>query len=219
MKGFLFTLSILLLAACSDNKKAFLEKPSIEENNEEQTTLENEENMNVAQFFLQDETTAYFKGEGNEYASYTVNTKWLSKDYVALIEDNGGAAILKIYRIMNDSDEVNKLYEEVIEGHPDDVRFPIIEELKSYPQIEVLIKGPLEVGTTFDNWKIVDTGAILETPYQKFKNVIVIEQVADDFINRKYFVKNFGEVKRESIMNIDGEENYIVTSTLEKIEK
>ncbi len=61
-------------------------------------------------------------------------------------------------------------------------------------------------------------GTTLETPYQTFENVFVLEETSEDFINRKYFVEGFGEVKRESIMQIEGEEDFIVTSTLEKIE-
>ena len=35
---------------------------------------------------------------------------------------------------------------------------------------------------------------------KKFDHAFVIEMKTDDFVNRKYFVEGFGEVKRESIM-------------------
>ena len=47
---------------------------------------------------------------------------------------------------------------------------------------------------------------------------IVIQMKDSAFINRKYFVRGFGEVKRESIMTTDEGEEFIVTSTLESVE-
>ncbi len=65
---------------------------------------------------MPDGSTAYFLGEGNEYATYTVHTKWLSDQYVALVEDNGGAALLKVFRVMNEENKIDKVYDEIIDG-------------------------------------------------------------------------------------------------------
>ena len=81
------------------------------------------------------------------------------------------------------------------------------------------MQKPFEVGATFNDWTIVETDATIETPYQNFEHVLVIEMKDKDFTNRKYFAKNFGEIKRESVMIIEDEEDFVVTSTLESVSK
>ncbi len=232
MKHVLLIFTLLFLAGCTNDSVNSDKKNTTEEttdNNQNGTdagepTEQNEsdevakEDVDYTKFFMPDDSTAYFLGEGNEYAAYTVHTKWLSDHYVALVEDNGGAAKLKIYRVMDENDKIDKVYDEIIEGLPNEVQYPSVEKLNSLPLIETYLNGPLNVGTVIGNWKITQVGTTLDTPYQTFDHVFVLEETTEDFINRKYFVEGFGEVKRESIMHIEGEEDFIVTSTLEKIE-
>ena len=104
------------------------------------------------------------------------------------------------------------------------------ESLKSVMTVRFLINSQLMMntlngkkktkykpGTIFGDWTIVQTGAMVETPFNTFENAFVIEMNNADFVNRKYFVRGFGEVKRESVMTMDDGE-FIVTSTLESIE-
>lgn len=193
------------------------EEPNEQNQNEEPEEVAEDE-VDYSQFFMPDGSMAYFLGDGNEFATYTVHTKWLSANYVALVENNGGATMLKIYRVMDEFDKIDKVYEEMIEELPGNVQYPSTDELDSLPLIERYLNGPIEVGTTINDWKIVEVNTIVETPYQTFEDVFVIEEVTEDYINRKYFVAGFGEVKRESIMHMEGEEDFIVSSTLEKIE-
>ena len=51
------------------------------------------------------------------------------------------------------------------------------------------MQKPFEVGTTFNQWTIVETDATVETPYQQFEHVLVIEMKENDFTNRKYFAE------------------------------
>lgn len=236
MKHLLIITFILFLTACTNEPDQSSEKsdPQIETSNETQTeTNSNEPNNNnnnnneqetvdedidYTKFFMPNESTAYFLGEGNEYATFTIHTKWLSDRYVALVENNGGAVMMKIYRVMDEYNKIDKVYDQMIDEYPNNIQYPSIDELNSLPLIETYLNGPLEVGTVIDKWKIVQDDITLETPYQTFEHVFVLEETSEDFINRKYFALGYGEVKRESIMKIDGEEEFIVTSVLEKIE-
>ena len=80
------------------------------------------------------------------------------------------------------------------------------------------MKNPLKKGQHSIQWTIVETDITVDTPYKKFDHAFVIEMKTDDFVNRKYFVEGFGEVKRESIMKMDDGE-FIVTSTLKTVDK
>ncbi|HWL24059.1 MAG TPA: hypothetical protein VNR38_09980 [Ureibacillus sp.] len=231
---FILIFCLLFLSACtneqvnSTNNNSASEESSnnssneptngelIDQNEGIQETIEDD--VDYSKFFMPEGSTAYFLGEGNEFATFTVKTKWLSDRYVALVEDNGGAAILKIYRVMDEDDKVEKVYDQVIEEFPNDVTYPTVDELNKMPLIEPYLNGPLEVGTVIGDWKIVQVDTTLSTPYKSFEHVIVLEEISEDFTNRKYFAIGFGEVKRESIMQVEGEDPFVVTSTLEKIE-
>ncbi|TQE90484.1 hypothetical protein [Ureibacillus terrenus] len=176
------------------------------------TDEEQEEQVDLSQFFKPDHSVAYFLGDGNEFATYTEKTTRLNDQYVGTIVDNGGVTMMNIYKIGDDKIEI--VYKEPVDMN---AQFPDIEEIKAMQPIETYFAAPLEVGTTFGNWKIIETGATLETPYKTFENVIVIEEVDDQYVNRKYFVEGFGEVKTESVMDTDQGEKYTVTSTLEKL--
>ena len=100
-----------------------------------------------------------------------------------------------------------------------DEPLPSKEEISKLTVKEIYLQQPFEVGTKFNDWTIVETDATVDTPYQKFENVIVIEMKEKDFTNRKYFAENYGEIKRESVMKTEDEEDFIVTSTLESVNK
>lgn len=226
----LFIISILILAGCNNTSDPEVEKGTTTPSNGELTNEEvkepgekketpvgEEENKNatsdLTKFFKPDKSTAYFLGEGNEYATYTEKTTWLSDQFVGTIVDNGGVTVMNIYKIGDDRIE-KIMFEPIDEG----ATFPEIEELESMEPIETILATPIKVGTTFGKWTIVETGTTLETPYKTFENVFVIEEVGEDYVNRKYFVENFGDIKTEFIMETDQEEEFIVTSTLESIE-
>lgn len=223
----LFT--VLFLTACNDDKVQ-VEEPSPsptvydksdddpatgKEADDNEKDEPKEEKIDFTLYFKPADSTAYFIGEGNEFATFNVKTIWLSEQYAANVEDNGGVLMLRIYRLLEDKIEI--VLEEVIEGMPDEVTYPEVAQLEEMEAVKTYLAAPIEVGTTFDNWTIVKVGETLETPYKTFENVFVIEETGENFINRKYFVEGFGEIKRESIMQTDHDEEYIVTSTLESI--
>jgi hypothetical protein len=167
---------------------------------------------NLNQFFLTDGSSAQFLGDGNEYASYSLKTQWMNENYVATYEDNGGTVMQRIYRIS--TDKISLLAEN---GEAYDAQMPSVEELEAKPEIGIYLSTPLEVGTEFNDWIITSTSETVETSLQMFTDVIVIEKKEEQGnLNRKYFAKEFGEIKREFIMH-EGEQEIIISSTIEKV--
>ncbi|MEI4768210.1 hypothetical protein WAX74_00870 [Psychrobacillus sp. FJAT-51614] len=211
MKNLLFVLiPFLFLFACQSNEE------NNEPNNQTVITTDKEtkvEYETLSHFFQADQTTAQFKGEGNEYASYTLKTQHPYENYVITYEDNGGTIVQRIYRITEDNigllAETAEAYETVK---------PSLEELESMQVIDIYLAAPLEVGTHFNEWEIISTSETVETESQTFENVIVVEKTeAQGNITRKFFVKDFGEIKREFIMVSEDEEDITVTSTFQKL--
>ncbi|WHT47226.1 hypothetical protein QNH10_13425 [Sporosarcina thermotolerans] len=136
------------------------------------------------------------------------------ENIVGVHENNGGVTIRHIYKI-----EENQIT--IINHTPVDMNedFPSLSEIEAMEPEGIYLKKPFEVGTTFGKWKITETGVTVETPYQKFDNAFVIESKENNAVNRKYFVEGYGEVKREAIMEVENNEKFIVTSTLESVTK
>ena len=179
------------------------------------TEKPDQNDQTMLDYFLPDGSKAQFTGEGNEFAGLDIDFAHPYADYVILHENNGGAIIRRIYKI--ESDQIIKMEEKAVDMHED---FPSQQEIRAMEPIGVYLKKPFEVGTTFDSWEVVETDVTVETPYETFDHAFVIEERGDDYVNRKYFVEGFGEVKRESIMDtVNEDEDFVVTSTLESVTK
>lgn len=163
-------------------------------------------------YFPPDDTSVYYEGVGNEFAQMANTISRPAPDYVVIRENNGGSYIQKVYKL--EGDQIQLVKEEPVDFN---VLLPTPAELDAMVPIRTYLKEPIQVGTTFDDWTIIEVGASLQTPYQQFDDVVVVEQVDSDFVNRIYLAEGFGEVKRESIMTIAGEPDYVVTSTLENM--
>jgi len=221
IKLLLILSSLLVLNACSDKEQKDLDEettPPLEEIDEQEGNEFPEEaaaEIDFRRYFKPANSTASFKGEGNEFASYTEKTNWLGENYVATVINNGGAVIMKVYRVIDT--QIELVMDELVEGMPEDANYPDIATLDELPALEIYLAGPIEVGTTFENWTIIETGITLSTPYQTFNNVFVIEETGEGFSNKKYIVEDYGIIKTESVMSAELSEEVTVTSTLENI--
>ncbi|WP_318614489.1 hypothetical protein [Sporosarcina sp. YIM B06819] len=168
----------------------------------------------MTDFFLPDGSKAHYQGDGNEFAELDIEVAHPFENYVIIYENNGGALVRTIYKI--DRDEIVIIDNQMVESKTD---FPSQKELDAMTPTGIYLKKPFTKGTSFGDWTIIDTDVNVETPYQNFDHAIVIEKQDKDVINRKYFVKGFGEVKRESIMTTDDGSKYIVTSTLKAVDQ
>ncbi|TQR20669.1 hypothetical protein [Psychrobacillus vulpis] len=212
-KLMLLLIPILFLFACEQNQTNSTKPETAPEDEQTPIAVKEQSTPDITRstFFMGDKSSAQFKGEGNEYASYTLKTDYLYDHYVSTYEDNGGTVMQRIYRISNDKITIVL---EVAEAY--ETNNPTLEELDAMPDLKIYLAGPFDVGTKFDGWKIISTSDTLATATQNFQDVIVIEKIEKESKIRKYFAKDFGEIKREFIMNTNGEEN-IISSTFEKI--
>ncbi|MFD1928007.1 hypothetical protein ACFSFY_08045 [Sporosarcina siberiensis] len=218
----LLLLSVLLLVSCTiDNtipnvdteKTATL--PGKVDNSEEESNEESVEQTetDLSQFFLPDKTTAYFKGDGIEFSTYTSRTEWLGDHHVNVFEDNGGVELVTSYRLEDDTIVVLQEVPKETE-----IYTVTIEELDKMQPIRDYLTFPLEVGTVIDKWTVVSISEELDTPLQFFSNVIVLEQqYEEEAFSRSYFAVGFGEIKREYIAKENGN-IFEVTSVIESIE-
>ncbi|MDI2588957.1 hypothetical protein OR571_18120 [Psychrobacillus sp. NEAU-3TGS] len=201
----------LFLIACGDEKPVDTEtttKPPSEE-----VVTPSESPISLSHFFMPDNSVAQFKGEGNEYATYSLTTLYPFENYVITYEDNGGTVVQRIFNVQE-----NKISLIAENGEAYEPTTHSLAELQAMQEIEVYLATPIEVGATFNDWKITSTTETLETDLQTFDHVIVIEKTNEDnSITRKYFAKNFGEIKREFFMQ-EGDEQYIVSSVIESME-
>ncbi|MFJ7972470.1 hypothetical protein [Psychrobacillus sp. NPDC096389] len=211
MKKYLLVLiPALFLIACGAEEQSGSE-PSTSPPTENTTTTA-ETKVSLSDYFMPNGSIAKFKGEGNEYATYTLTTKHLYDNYVLTYEDNGGTVVERIYYIQ--ADKVSLIAQN---GEAYDAKEPSLAELESMQEIEVYLATPLEEGREFNGWKIISTNESLKTDVQPFDDVILIEKTDEQgAITRKYFAKDFGEIKREFIMQ-EGDEAFTVTSTLENV--
>ncbi|GGA27213.1 hypothetical protein [Psychrobacillus lasiicapitis] len=211
IKHLFFLIPTLFLIACGAEKPEDTETTS--KTPSEEAVPPSESSLSLSHFFMPDNSVAHFKGEGNEYASYTLTTLYPFENFVTTYEDNGGTVMQRIYHITDD--KISLIAEN---GEAYEPTTHSLAELQAKQEIEVYLASPLEVGATFNGWKITSVSETLETDSQTFDHVIVIEKTNEDSsITRKYFAKNFGEIKREFIMQ-EGDEQFIVSSVFESME-
>lgn len=165
-------------------------------------------------YLLPDSSKAHYEGTGNEYAELDVQVYHPYEEYVMIYENNGGSMVRKLYKV--EKDRILTLEEKHVDVTEN---APPVAEIEKMAVTGVYLQKPFEKGATFGKWTVVDTDATVDTPYKKFEHAIVIEEQGDSYINRKYFEEGFGEVKRESVMTVKGEDDLLVTSSMESVTK
>lgn len=202
MKHPIFVLTVaLLLTGCQEEIKNEPVHPIVQDQ------------MSLLSYFPPDGSIAYFQGEGNEFASFTLQTTYLDPQHIAQVEDNGGVTLLKIYRITDSKIEL--VYREPVDSNP---RLPSSTEVAAYPVLETVLQQPIQVGTSFQGWTIQSITAKVDTGTKVYSNVIQVTRTEDQFTTTNYFAQGLGLIKKEDTMESDQEQPFVVTSTLQKIE-
>ena len=159
-------------------------------------------------FFKEHETKATFVGEGNEFASFSEETVWLTDYIVQTSVDNGGVFMYSIYRITDEAIEL--VYEGVTEPTM------TVGDIAKLPVIELYLALPIEQGTSFGAWTITDVNSTIDTPFKRFTDVIEVMKETDDTKSYRYFAPGFGLIKQAESMETT--ENLLeISSTLENI--
>lgn len=215
-------LFIVLLAAlfvftgCTQGQKTN-ENPAGGEGNKDLSGKEDESSVepieSMREYFPPDGSKLFFKGEGNEFAEYHIEVAQPHKNYFVIFEDNGGTIIRKIFRIEKDRiDIIDSNIIGIVEKN-----FPSLKEMDSMKSSSIYLQKPFTLGSVFENWTVVETDLTIETPYQTYDNVFVIEEKVENAVNRKYFATGIGEIKREAVMETGDGKTVTVTSTLESL--
>lgn len=223
MRQIVFLCLALILVGCTNNQMTERqEQTSLATNNgKTQTDEQNAKQLDaglitnnlLADYFPPDGSTAYFQGEGNEFASYTLQTSYIDKTSIAQIENNGGVILLKVYRITNSAIEL--VYMEAVDEAP---TLPTAQEITTFPVIETILQQPLQVGRRFEGWVILSTTASITTSFTTFRDVIELSKTNDNMTTTKYFAKGVGLIHTKDEMETNSGEVFMVTSTLQKIE-
>ena len=169
------------------------------------------EELKINDYFpIKDNVKYYYKGNGNEYASYTIYNDYTLEDKVQQRIDNGGTEVVKVFQLKEGKltrifSKGEVYYRENLLG------------IKSENE-EIILMEPLKQGTT---WKLKDsrvrtitnTSADITTPLATYKAIeVTTEGQKDKTID--YYAKNIGLVK--SVFISDGNE---ISSTLSNIEE
>ncbi|MER1985949.1 MAG: hypothetical protein ABS948_08675 [Solibacillus sp.] len=160
--------------------------------------------------FKEDQSVAYFAGEGNEYAAFTETTHWLSNQYVEVVIDNGGTMISRYFYV---HDDAVYLVKELSDEEP----ALTLEQLTSLPLGEPIITVPFKMDTQVGEWRITQTDATVTTALQTFTNVTILEKQTINETNKIYLALGFGIVKNEFITTFEGQQE-IIRSTLTSID-
>ncbi|QUG40029.1 DUF4652 domain-containing protein [Psychrobacillus sp. INOP01] len=137
---------------------------------------------------------AVFLG-GFENGGSTTQTFWLGDHYVQQVISNDGGSVERIYRLNGNQIEI--VYEEMLDDVSDRLQWSSIE-LNKLPKGELFLEAPLDIGDEYGDWTVINTSGKVTTTYGDFTNVLILENIKDDYRMRRYYVPGFGEVKWES---------------------
>lgn len=145
-------------------------------------------NLLRSYFFKANGDVAYFQGIGNEYATFTETTTWISNDYIATVIDNGGGQTLTIHRLTDNSIEV--VVEEMQE---EGVALPTVEKLEKMPALYKLIEAPFDKEQS--NGKTIKLNVPFKTPYGEVKALVIEEKFEENnSITKDYYAEKLGLV-------------------------
>jgi len=219
----LFIFAGIFQAGCTQPKEPNIQQPKKEEPKAEQPKTEQpkteqpkpqqpaKQYLNPSDFFpLSVGSTWDYKGEGNEYASFTREVLFASGDRAQIRENNGGTVSAAIFNTSTDT--VSRIFF-MGEAYGQE------NFLNTEPKEDIIIlKSPLQVGTKWEepngNREIVDMNAKVDTPAGIFDECIKVKISSKDSTLYEFYKKDIGMVKREFRSG-----DTVVTSSLKKYVK
>lgn len=147
-----------------------------------------------------------YRGEGNEYASFTRQVAYSEGNLTQIEENNGGTITSSVFRVTEDT--VTRVF---FQGETYEAKNFLKEEPNDNT---VILTKPLEVGNLWNDdqgtRQITELNANVETPAGRFDNCLVIEITSPNSKILEYYKEGVGLVKREFRSN-----DTVVTSELE----
>jgi hypothetical protein len=151
-----------------------------------------------------------YKGEGNEYASFTRRVLFASGARVQVHESTGGTVLAIVYEISDTA--VRRVFRR------EEAYQPVNLLNEKATEDVVVLRTPFKVGATWDSGtdrvEITDVNATVNTPAGTFANCLVLKktsrEAADESVVREYYKAGVGLVLREFVSGTTR-----VTSSLE----
>lgn len=152
------------------------------------------EEISIGDYFpITEGNTWEYRGEGNEYASFTREVEFNEGNKAQIKENSGGTISRSVYKI-SDSEIIRTFFQG--ESYEDK---NFLEEESN--ENLIILKKPLEKGAKWDTTQgtreIIDLNATVETPSGTFENCIEIKVSYEHSTLYEYFAKGIGLVKRE----------------------
>ncbi len=205
-------ISISVIIAINEGKGNEIEDPknNMEGNTKvsEKNDLEEIETINLKDIFpLKEGNIWKYRGEGNEYASFSREVLYIQGDKIQMVEDNGGTISAIIFEITDKT--IKRIYSksEVYD------RKNLIDQEANDDLI--ILKAPIRIGEKWETYEgtreIIDINTTVDTTIGKFENCIKIKIDAENSTMYEYYKVGIGLIKREFIS-----EGMEVTSTLEE---
>jgi len=194
------------------------ESPDETDNGEETDTPgqpeEDEVNQEVTAWIPRLENVVYsYEGIGSEYASFTWNPQFNKEDYYQIAANNGGTVLVKIYEFTDD--QIARIFRS-----PETYFRDNFSEIGTFPEnldTEVILKAPIEVGTTWANdtteYEITAVNHEVEVPAGTY-NTIEVTMTADNSTVKRYYAEDIGLVSEVS----ETADGHVVESHLETAE-
>ncbi|MBN2558113.1 MAG: hypothetical protein JXB33_05090 [Clostridia bacterium] len=150
-----------------------------------------------------------YLGDGNEYASFTREVLFAGGGYSQTTENNGGTVSSTVYLITDD--QITVVYSKGEDYEPENL-------IGAPPNANiVIIKSPLEVGTTWGDEattrEIVSMDATVSTPLGDMPGCMQIKITDEYSYSYEYFKIGVGLVKREF-----HSDDTVISSTLEEMD-
>lgn len=193
---FIALASALILTSCNNNVPF---EPNVPD-----------DELNIEDYFPLTENTKYtYKGEGNEFASYTVYIDYLNDTRVQTRTNNGGSEIVRVLELKD-----NELTELFIRG---ETYFRENFADDEYTSGKILLKEPLKEGNSWQSGEnststITSVNKEVVTPEGNIQSIEVTTE-SQQGTTVEYYAKDKGLVK--VVTKGDG---YEVSSTLSSIE-
>ena len=198
---------VMLLTSCNNAKN---NEPNLPQNEGSDNTVIDSTELSIKDYFPFTENTKYeYTGEGNEYATYTVFTDYITDTRIQTRTNNGGTEIVKV--IENKNGQLKVLLDRAETYFRED--FTNTKNNNG----EVLLKEPIEVGNSWSNDEDIKTSITnldvdITIPLGTFKALEVTTE-GKDYKITDYYAKDIGLIK-----TINKGTDYEVSSTLSKVE-
>jgi hypothetical protein len=203
--------TIALFTACAPKTEPTPTPPQEnqeEENKEEEVEQPQAEENEISEYFpLTQGSTWKYKGEGNEYASFSREVLFTEGNKAQIREDNGGTVSAAVFTI-SENDIIRTFFQGEAYGETN-----FLDEEPT--ENTVILKTLLEKGTKWEEpngiREIESIDETVETPAGEFTDCIKVKITSTGSTLYEYFKAGVGMVKREFISG-----DTKVTSSLEE---